>query len=301
MRPLSAMGAAAVVEELNFRSDNDLALLEMAVHGDLGGAAYVRWPDGRLGVLTRSGETACHLERVAGLLKLAKERGIPAPRYDLIADLSDYRAIVQERLPGAPPRHIDRQRMDAILAVNESFAGLLTDRPDVLPPDLRLEQRLARDGVPAVRSLARHNARSRGVLARILEVERSSNLAPAASDLVHRDFAPGNILFDANGQLTGLVDWHDKSTLARGDRCFSLVVLRFDIGRGLAIDPDGEHGWGTIDHDALLLLEDALAAIESETLRLYWAVQSLITVDAVIRNRPAHEVEHQLAIAESHL
>lgn len=302
--PLRRGDAAAVVEQLNSRLGCGLVLLDMAAHGDLGGAAFVRWPDGRDGVLVRNRETVEHLERVAALLELVNTRGVRAPRYDLIAELSDCRVVVQERLHGAPAARLDRQRMDAILAVNESFSGALADRPEVPPPDLSLGTRLARSGVPARASLETFDARSRRLLRRILQIERNDHAAAAdadAGDLVHRDFTPGNILFDDDGELTGLVDWHDTGTLTRGDRRLSLVILRFDIGRGMALDPAGQHGWSNVDPDSVQRLDDALDAIDDALLRLYWAQQSLITVDAVIRTRPAAEVAHQLAIAESRL
>lgn len=69
----------------------------------------------------------------------------------------------------------------------------------------------------------------------------------------------------------------------------------------MAVDPTGERGWNTTDSEALRRLDDELDAIGPGTLRWFWALQSLITVDAVIRNRPPDEVAHQLGIAESRL
>lgn len=46
-------------------------------------------------------------------------------------------------------------------------------------------------------------------------------------DLVHPDFARGNVLVDQHSQITGVVDW--TSAALRDDRAFALVSLRSDL------------------------------------------------------------------------
>ena len=46
--------------------------------------------------------------------------------------------------------------------------------------------------------------------------------------LVHYDFHPENVLVDARGTVTGIVDWDAAS---RGNGDFDLYTLRFDLAR----------------------------------------------------------------------
>src|SRR6201992_2566814 len=105
------------------------------------GAAYVRWPDGRRGVLTwRPGVTLDQVSdgplAVPALLRAA---GYPAPATQLAVQLSDGVAMVQERLPGTAVRHVDTALLDQALALTGQHAGALAGHPRVpaLPRYLR--------------------------------------------------------------------------------------------------------------------------------------------------------------------
>lgn len=66
---------------------------------------------------SRAHETAQNVE-------LVRNAGIPAPRYELVADLGDEVAIVRELLPGRLPRRIDVNLIEQMLAVNDRLYGL---------------------------------------------------------------------------------------------------------------------------------------------------------------------------------
>jgi hypothetical protein len=52
------------------------------------GARYVRWPDGRRSVLTSApADTAAGVRRVESLLAAGRVYQVPAPHYELVAEL----------------------------------------------------------------------------------------------------------------------------------------------------------------------------------------------------------------------
>ena len=107
------------------------------------GAAYVRWPDGRRGVLTwRPGVTLGQVSAgplaVPALLRAA---GYPAPATQLAVQVGDGVAVVQERLPGSAVRHVNAALLDQALALNDRHAG-----DDVVHGDFHHGNFLAWDG-----------------------------------------------------------------------------------------------------------------------------------------------------------
>lgn len=268
----------------------------MAELGETNAAAYVQWPDGRQGVLTRTRHPIQHLKRTAEVLDLARAQGVPVPRYELIVQVQDWTVIIQERLPGGPlaGSHIDLPMMEAILALNESFAGLLIDQPDVPAIEMRSATDVTADGTLRYGALERYDNRTRELFARIREIHETSDQPMTGHDLVHGDFSPPNILFDGTGNLTGIVDWHDH-TLYRGDRRYSLAPLRFELAWAIV------RRWTTADPDALRRLDEALDTIEPATLQLYWTHPSLNLLGAMIQEDRHTDVDHLLTIASSRL
>ncbi|BCJ33678.1 hypothetical protein Athai_11810 [Actinocatenispora thailandica] len=250
------------------------------------GAAYVCWPDGRPGVLTwQPGSLLGRQRAIAELLALARSRGVPAPAYRLVVPLTvggePAVAVVQERLPGAPPDRFDEALIGAMLAAHERFAGLLADRSDVPPAALYLTG--DGPGFCLHGPLAGHDRRSARLLSWIEAVGAVSTPTMAGDDLVHLDFHPGNVLVDGSGALTGIVDWDGA---ARGDHRFDLVTLRF------AVPPD---------RPALAARLDAelAARLTADELRPYWASMALRQVDWAIRHHDARTVQRWLTLAET--
>lgn len=271
LAPVAKLDAAAAIAGIRARTGTRLELLGPAAGGQVG-AAYVRWPDGRDGVLT-GGPPVAQSQRTAGVLALARERGLPVPAYQLVVELNDAVALVQERLPGRKPDRVDRALVEKMVAINERFAEILAERTDVPPPDLYLDR--SGPGFCIHESLEIHGDRSRRLLGWIREVGRSG--AMTGDDLVHLDFHPENVLVDDDGDITGVIDW---DVAARGDRTFALVTLQF----------------------SLLEKDDWLGARitgERDTLRLYYAHMSLRMVDWAIRHFSPPEIDRWLTKAEA--
>ncbi|MET9021240.1 aminoglycoside phosphotransferase family protein [Actinopolymorpha sp. NPDC004070] len=281
LAPVRRLDPAHLVALVNEHTDARLTLLGAAPGGEVG-AAYVRWPDGRDGVLTIGpGTSADQLRTTAEILAAARARGVPVPAYDLIAEVPDAVAIVQERLPGSPPARDDLRTVQAMVELNERFAGLLAGCTDLEPPDLYL--RHSGPGFCLHEPLARYDARTRGLLSWIREVGADDDARMTGDDLVHLDFHAGNVLVDETGAISGIVDWDG---IGRGDRRFDLVTLRFGVA--------SRNG----DPDAARWLDDVIdRTIEPATLRLYWASMSLRMVDWVIRHYSAAEVDLMLDFA----
>lgn len=290
----SRSAAERLVARINAEHGLGLALGGIAEHGESGGAAYVRWPDGRPAVLTLAPEPPARIRRTADVLEFVRSHGIPVPRYLFAAGLGDGTAVVQERLPGRPPARIGRDTVDAVLDLTRRFAGLLANRPEVPNPPLYLRsggRELCRHD-----TLARYDARSRRLLDRIRALGADGDRMPG-DDLVHLDLTPGNVLFDGAGAPTGVVDWHGRNGLARGHRGFGLVTFRFDLAWGAALDP----GYPPVAPSAVERLDAALDELPPALLRRFWAHMSLRMVDWTIRRHGPADVDHQLAFAATRL
>jgi hypothetical protein len=284
LAPVPRLDAQSLVDAVNEHTGAELELLGPAPGGQVG-AAFVRWPDGRSGVLTRAPGSLDETETTADLLRRARERGLPVPDYDLIVEMRGAVAVVQERLPGRTPDRAGPTVVAAMVELIGRCRGLLADRTDVAPPDLHLLR--SGPGYCVHESLAAYSARTRRLLAWVREVGTTEQATMRGGDLVHLDFHPGNVLVDDAGAITGVIDWDG---VARGDRRFMVVTLRFSV---LSLGGDvATAGW----LDELLDTE-----LDPLTLRAYWASMSLRQVDWAIRHFGPAEVERELSLAETRM
>ncbi len=274
---MAKLDARQLLRDVNQATGAGLEFLGQAAAGQVG-AAFVRWPDGRDGVLTRGFGSLDDLRRTAEVLEAARRGGLPVPQYQLLADLPDGVGVVQERLPGGPPETVDRTLLESMIKLTERFTGLALDLP--VPSMYLLE---SGPGFCLHESLQRYDDRTRRLLSWIHEVGRDEPSGMIGDDLVHLDFHTGNVLTDAGG-ITGIVDWDG---IGRGDRLFALVTLRFDAHVRL---PDADLTW--FDQ----LLESALVPA---VLRLYWAHMSLRLVDWSIRHHTPADTADWLDFAET--
>lgn len=281
----------AAVAEIAARTGLALELVGLDEQtGGTSGAAYVRWPDGRECALTRTTIALDWMHHTADVLSQFRADGHPVPRHDLVIALSDGRlAVVQERLPGRPPEWVDAGRIDAMVRANDQFAGLLADRPD-LPHVLATntdDDRFRR------RALGQHNDRSLRLLRRIEEIERGTHGDLPNDDLVHPDYGLGNVLFDASGEISGVVDWNGGAM--RGDCRFALLKLSHNI------EAEGDQ-YG-VQQEARDHLDSILRQrIEPDALRLYWARWTLIAVVHAIQSGfPPSRIEEELDLGEERL
>jgi hypothetical protein len=288
--PVRRLDPHAAIAQVNAETGAGLAFAGMASGGQVG-AAFVRWPDGREGVLTIGGDDIASAELTTATMNLAREKGIPCPHYDLIHHAGQSTIIIQQRLPGLPPTRITRNLVRQMVGLNERFAGVLEGQPGVPALDLFLTH--SGPGFCIHESLERHDDSTRRLLDWVRQVGRDFT-GMTGTDLVHADFHPGNVLVDESGTITGIVDW---DSAARGDRRFALVTLAFDLGWGIVSSP-GNRDLHASDLDWLLSLVDS---IEQPLRRAYWAHMSLRLVDWSIRHHTAVEVTHYLDFAATRM
>jgi phosphotransferase family enzyme len=249
-------------------------------HGGQIGASYVRWPDGHVSVLTAlpTGQLT-EARRAESLTAIARAAGVPAPRFELIAELPSVTAIVQERLSGTPPATISRQLVTGMVEVNQRCRGLLADQTDLPPPSLYL--RTDGPGFCLHDPMASYDGGTARLLAAIHEVGAAEPECLDGADLVHFDFHPENVLVDAAGQISGIVDW---DAAQRSDGSFDLFTLRFVLARTA---PDlGDWIGG-------LLAETAAPHV----LRACWAHLSLRLIDWSIRELTPADVSAWVDVA----
>jgi Phosphotransferase enzyme family len=243
------------------------------------GAAYVRWPDGHRSVLT-CGPAGRQAQRAGVLAAAARAAGVPAPRYELVADLGKLTAVVQELMPGHPPPTITRHTLESMLAVHQRCRGLLAGRPDLEPPSLYLLS--DGPGFCLHAAMRNYNRRTARLLAEIHEIGAEVPDRLAGDDLAHFDFHPENILVDDEGSVTGVVDWDGA---ARSDGALDLMTLRFDLAHRAP-------GLGWLVHERLL-------AEATEQVRLAcWAHMALRLVDWSIREIGDSAADLWLTVAE---
>lgn len=284
-----------LVSAVNRRTDAALTAVGRAEEGRLGGAIYAEWPDGRPAVLTRCLVPLAEARRTADVLAHVRARGLPVPRHDLVVALADGVVFVQERLPCAPRQRLTTRRIDAIVEINDRFAGALADRPDV--PVRPLGQYRRARGAQGSRhtALRRYGTRGLRVLDEILRLCGRRPTETTETDLVHIDLTAANVLFDECDTATAVVDWNLGAY--RGDRHFALVKTRFDR-EWFVRSPDAD----PVETAAAAHLDGILAdRIPAETLRIYWAHWMLYQLDRAIRTNAAEAVEWHLEMAESRL
>jgi Ser/Thr protein kinase RdoA (MazF antagonist) len=293
--PVGRLDAADLLAELRAATGTELELLGPLAGGQVG-AALVRRPDGREAVLTQWGDASDaawdRIARTGELLDLARGRGIPAPRYELVARLADRIAVVQERLAGTPPGAVDVHLVETIAEIAGRGAGLLRDRPDV--PAVELYLLRSGPGFCVHASLAQYDDRTRRLLSVIRRIGSESPLTMAGDDLVHLDLTTGNVLVDRTGAVTGVVDWDG---VGRGDHRFALVTLRFDAAaapRDAQEQPARAAAARWLDARLDTVLDPA-------TLRIYWAHMGLRLVDWAIRHHGPDDVDRWLTVAASRL
>jgi hypothetical protein len=115
------------------------------------GAAYARWPDRHLAVLSWGpGVPLAKARRGPFAVDALRAEGYPAPATELAADTSDGLAVVQELLPGAPPPQVGEELLAQALELNGRHASALATRADVPAYPLYLRE----DGQPPAPQLA---------------------------------------------------------------------------------------------------------------------------------------------------
>jgi len=270
-----------------------------AAQGTLGGAIYVQWPDGSPGVVTRFRGELADAQRTASVVEHARQLGLPLPRHDLVLAVDTGVVVVQERLTGDPPGQVTPAVIDAIVGLNDRFAGLLADRPDV--PSLPLRPNDSGDLVNGGevirgRTLAEYSDRGRRIWDAIVEIGAQGPWHAPGEDLLHIDLTGPNILFDGEGVVTGVVDWNLGAY--RGDRHLALVKTRFEEEWGIRRSPAPNANAVA----AAAQLDDILAdRVPAATLRAYWAHRMLYQLYWAVRELPPEILDWHFQAAEERL
>jgi Ser/Thr protein kinase RdoA (MazF antagonist) len=271
--------ASAVLAELAAATGVRLTV-DGSPSGGQVGACYVRWPDGHRSVLTYiPADHRAWAHQGAELAGIARSAGVPAPRYELVAELADVVAVVQELLPGTAPTTVTRRTVESMVELHSRLRGLLAGRADL--PMASLYLRADGPGFCLHGPMATWDRRTAQLLA---EIEAAGAELPerlAGDDLVHFDFHAENVLVDNAGMVTGVVDWDGA---ARAHGALDLMTLRFDLARRC---PDLGRWVGA------LLRESAIPAVWLSC----WAHMSLRLVDWAIREWTADEVDAWLRVA----
>jgi Ser/Thr protein kinase RdoA (MazF antagonist) len=208
----------------------------------------------------------------------ARAAGVPAPRYELLQELPSCVAVVQELLPGSPPDPAAPRTVESMVELNGRCRGLLAGQAG---PGAPLYLRTDGPGFCLHGPLSGYSAAAAQLLA---EVELIGAMAPVrlpGDDLVHFDYHPGNVLADATGTVTGIVDWDGAG---QGDGYLDLVTLRFDLAR-------------TAPELGRWLGGQLRGAVPEELALACWAHMSLRLVDWSIRHKTVSYVENWLGIA----
>jgi aminoglycoside phosphotransferase (APT) family kinase protein len=276
----------AVIEELNARTGSGLTLTGLADQvGGSSSAAFVAWPDGRESALTRTRTPLTVMRQTASVLNDVRAEGLPVPAHELVLELADgYVAVVQERLPGHHVDSLDATTAAAFVAMNDRFAGVLRDRPQVPRPRAFPD---VTSGYGAFdRTVGQLGERGRRLLERLLEVDGGRPFRMRGDDLVHTDYTPGNVLFDDDGKVSGVVDWN--SGAARGDRHYALLAMYW-----------GSMGRTTAGAQELNQIEAELGHVPEATSRSYeahWMVNQVH--ESIVKGFPPERVESDVARAE---
>jgi aminoglycoside phosphotransferase (APT) family kinase protein len=286
-------GMHQLVARVNRQAGLDLRYSGAADLGETAGAAFVEWPDGRRSVVTVATVSAAAMWLAAGVLELARGRGVPVPRHERVVELEDATvAVVQERLPGRHAILVDADLIDTLVAANDRFAGLLVDRPDVPVPAMYLTA--GGPVFPRHETLEQYSDRSRRLLRRIQAVGTGWPNEMTGDDLLHPDLTVPNILLGDDGQVTGIVDWNGG--VARGDRRFALVKLLFDLTWDSSAPHGGRH---RIQATALDRLDAILhATIDEDVLRMYWAHWTLTMLHWTIGSGESEVIDLHLRLGE---
>ncbi|MGW7681686.1 phosphotransferase [Kribbella sp. NPDC054772] len=224
------------------------------------------------------------MRQTAAVLNDVRRLGLPVPAHELVMELSDgYVVVVQERLPGHHVDALDQNTAGAIVAMNNRFAGVLRDHPQVPRP--RAFPDTTRGYGAFGHTVGRLGERGRRLLERLLAVDGGRPFRMQGDDLVHTDYTPGNVLFDAAGNVTGVVDWNAGAS--RGDRHYALLGLQW----GSSGETAGAHQ-----------VEAELATLTPATRRTYeahWMIDKLH--DSILKAFPPDRIETDLIQAEQTL
>ena len=289
-RPVPRLDGDAMVRTIRAAGGPALTVRE-PLSGGTTGAYVVERDDGTEWILTVAplvpGENGTPFDDALALMELARDWGIPAPRYESVMPLPDGAlAILQERAHGIPVTDATPALVDHVLGLAEIRRNLVAGTPfDRRPFPLYLTA--SGHGFCHHEPMRTHSDATRALLEHIEAVGAEHGDELAGSDLVHFDYTLGNVLVreDDHDRVAAIVDW---GAARAGDLAIDLAILRFDLSwRAPALGLDVEH----------VLVNE----VDDATFLRVWAHASLRMVDWSIRHYPEDVVDFWVALARRHL
>lgn len=276
-----------VIAEINARAGAGLELIGLDDQtGGTSSAAYARRrATGAEFAITRTSASLTEMLLTATVLELARSAGCPVPQHLHTVELPDgYVAVVQQRLPGRRPRRVDANTVDAMVATNNQFAGLLSERSDIPGPAAFASPRIS----PWNATLGRYSSRSQ----RLMDRCHSGSSSMTGDDLVHLDYSLGNVLYDTPYHVSGVVDWNRG--VARGDRWYALI--------GTQVNMVAEAGMYGVTAEAIDRIDQILnTELDEQTRTQYRERWYLDNAHRSILGRfPAERIEQDLDLVEQH-
>lgn len=253
--------------------------------GESEGAWFATAPDGAPVVLKWfPGESMAG--RYAALLPALDElrsRGVPVPAYPYVLAVDGWTVSAQQVLPGASVRNPTPAMVEQVMECVAAMVGVACSLPapgaDPWGASVALTLTVGVDGWAMHEPLRGGNRRSAAVLDRVQAVGAGADAAWFPTDgLVHLDLHTDNVLADADGRLTGIIDWDGACA---GDPRFDLVRYAYDL------DGHDQPVWDVVE----------ATGIDRRVLRAYVAHHALRCTGWAIRHRP-EDVPRQLDRAE---
>jgi Ser/Thr protein kinase RdoA (MazF antagonist) len=310
---------ATAVRQINAAHDTAFALRRRFESGEQG-AFQLEDRDGARFVLKWQADEsdAGALPAIIPVLDSLRAAGYPIPRYVLhgVLDAPRGRYSIQEQLPGRSGRTLSDQAVTQALALNELQAGRaagLLGRTAPFPafapgaaaqvsgafepwrdylPRLTLR---GGDGFCHLDAMRAYSPDTAALLARLQDyvATHAGRLEAApATDVVHFDFSPSNILVAVAGpyggpdrHITGVVDWEG---LVPGDRAFDLATLLYYAGYCAGTSGTRDRIWPR-----------ALDLVDAPTFGLYLCHMVHRQTDWSIRHHDAHTIAAVLRVAAS--
>jgi hypothetical protein len=161
-------------------------------------------------------------EAVALSERLRLNAGWPVPAESII-DAGETRFVIQEFMPGSPPKAIDHGLVDQLLGLHSRRLGLAEpDDPVRWPVNLITTLIVGGNGYCRHEPLRGYDARTRSLIERIEAFGSTLGVDDfVGHDVVHWDLHPGNLLVEVGG-LSAIVD---TDFAIVGDAGFDLVML----------------------------------------------------------------------------
>ncbi|MFI9780284.1 phosphotransferase family protein [Streptomyces sp. NPDC051956] len=213
--------ARAVLGEANHAHDEQFQLLHRFDDGVQSGAWILTDDTGRQAVLKWSPDLswAPQIERAAAGVAKIRAAGYPTPAWLAVGTSTDgFGYQIQELAPGRTRQQVTASEARLLIGVLEMHAGLDPD-PQRCWSEF-VTTRMA--GEDLWRQTAETGATGRDLVhacERLLAAHGPVTLP--TEDLVHGDFRPGNILFDAD-RVSGVID---IEALGSGTRVFDYATL----------------------------------------------------------------------------